>query len=127
MNKFKINIYRTEHLLDVTTPSLIIQTETNELCFQSVSLRINTTVPVKINMTSTFQGSAIYTSGVGFSSSNIINEVISGMTIYQFGIESSNGETLVFNSSILFTLNDFNTGNIITSYTLSRSHSDALC
>lgn len=128
MSDFKRNIYRTvsDDIL-LSTPHLVIQSVFDSLCFGTISIRVNTTVPVKINMTSTFDTGASYYTNVGYRDLDIINEVISETTIYQFGIEASNGGTLLYNSSINFTINDFTTDALIDAYTLTRSHEATPC
>jgi len=128
MIDFKRNIYRTvSDDISPSTPNIVIQSVFDSLCFGTISIRVNTTVPVKINMTSTFDTGANYYTNVGYRNSNIVDEVISSMEIYQFGIEASNGGTLTRHSEILFTVNDFTTNAIIQSYIFEREHETTQC
>ncbi len=102
--------------------SIVILAEHTQLCFGDGGVRVETSVPVKVNMTSSFAPGGFYHMGVGFSSANIVNQVVNSMTVFNFGIEASNGGPLTQNSSILFTINDFNTNATIASYTLHRNH-----
>ncbi len=107
--------------------SIVVLATHSELCFGTGGIRVMTTVPVKVNMTSSFASGASYYVNTGFSSVNIVNQVVSSMTVFNFGIEASNGGTLTQNSSILFTINDFATNSLISSYTFTRNHELSPC
>lgn len=129
MNKFKKNVFRTveEVAVSPSTPSFTVQFQTSTLCYGATSVRINTSVPVKVNMTSSFDSGAFYYTEVGYRDSNIVDEVVSTMAIYRFGIEAANGGTLTQHSEILFTINDFSTGAVLQSYTFERDHAISPC
>jgi hypothetical protein len=108
-------------------PNMVLQFEDSVLCFGSAGVRVNTTVPVKVSIIGFFQTGASYHIDTGYVTANVVDQVVSAMTVYTFGIEASNGGTLGFNSRIEFTLSDFTTGVPINSYTLNRVHSASPC
>ncbi len=125
MNNFKKNIYKNNS--DVGLPNLVFQSETNTLCYGAVSILVDTDIPVKVNMTATFDTGASYHMDTGYSYPDIINDFVFGPTIYKFGINASGNGIGSFMSSIDFTINDSVTDEVIDSYFFDRAHSDMPC
>jgi hypothetical protein len=110
-----------------TATRLAILGQTDSLCNLIGGVRVITSVPVKINMTGTFGVGGFYYTDTGFVSTDIVNQVVSTQTIFNFGIEASNGGPLLNTSSIHFTINDFDTDAIIDQYTMIRVHANSPC
>lgn len=129
MNNIKKLIFKTE--TGILTPpvegSIEITSETDITCYKIVTLTVETNIPVKVNMVGTFQTGGSYYIDTGFRSADIVDEVISAPTEYKFGINASSGGTLLYNSSINFTTNDFATDSLIDAYTLNRAHEADQC
>lgn len=126
----KKSIFKTRTLKNLPPPPEATITEISEsdqLCYKIVEIKVDVSVPVKVNMVGTFGIGGSYYLEAGYRSSDIVDEVISTSTTYKFGINASRGGTLIYFSNINFIVNDFTTGDQITTYTLNRDHEADSC
>lgn len=113
-------------------PNIAIPTEDTVMCYGQVDVRVNTTIPVKVNIFGTFDTGGSWLDDSLLTGSNKISapvtaEVITGMTRYNFGINGSQSGTYYNDSSITIELRDNSTDALIDSYTYTRSHNITPC
>lgn len=135
MNSFKKNIYKTGDEITISPPTSFITFEEDisisPNCYNSVTVTVNTTIEVKVDIISAFNGGATYfggpfTPGATVVISNVINDVITSDKTYAYGIDAHNTNTPsdTFNSVIWIYIKDAIDDSIIESFPWTRTHDD---
>lgn len=132
MRHFIKEIYKTDDDVSFSTPSLSTPSALETACNAQVTVRVTTTIPIKVNIFSTFQTGAswlgdTFLTGPNKISANLVDSELSYTERYNFGIDASNSNGTSNTSSITIQIKDFTTNSVIDSYTLTRNHSTTQC
>jgi hypothetical protein len=134
MKGFKKNIFKTitsEEIPTVPTISILAAQEVD--CFGQISLRITTSIPVKVNITGTFSTGGSWLSDTDLTlggvkvSSDLIGDVVTFRQSYNFGIDGNNIGTIAGTSSVSLEIRDNITNALIDTHVFSRSHTLVQC
>jgi hypothetical protein len=130
---FKKNIYRiSEEISVVILPTLIQMAGNETTCYGETNVRIISSIPIKVNIISSFGIGGSYLdptilTGVNKIYNDVINQTIPYGTTYNFGIDGSQSGAAPNYSQIVISINDATTGVEIDSITYSRLHSNTPC
>lgn len=136
MNEFKKNIFKKETVDDApppTVPTISLLAAQEVDCFGQISLRITTSIPVKVNITGTFSTGGSWLSDTELTlggvkvSNDLIGDVVTFRQSYNFGINGSKLGTISGTSSISLEIRDNTTNALIDNHVFSRSHTLTQC
>jgi hypothetical protein len=135
MNEFKKNIFKKSTSVESapTTPTISLTGEENIDCYGQILLRINTNIPIKVNITGNFVtggsylDSSILSLGGTKVFNNLSNDLVTFRQSYNFGIAGSKLGTLTGTSSISLEIRDDVTNALIDNYVFTRSHTSTQC
>lgn len=135
MNEFKKNIFKktTGTETPTTVPTISLLAEENLDCFGQITLRVNTSIPVKVNILGNFvlggswkNPAELDLPGVKVGN-DLIGDIVTFRQSYNFGIDGNNIGTITGTSSIKLEIRDNTTDALIDTYVYARPHTSVQC